>query len=133
MTTKKKPDAVVFNDEEKKYDAALKPYATGVSAPVITTIDTVAWKNRNINAVNHEIKSKYDELKAEYEQLMTQYEYNNLVYSAKFNFEPIVGQPYHLYRDQNSQTFLSIIAPTECTFDHVGSFRLNADRLWDKL
>ena len=36
MNTEKKPDQVVYNTETKRYDAALKPYATDVSAPVIT-------------------------------------------------------------------------------------------------
>ena len=36
MKEDKKPDNVVFNTETQKYDAALKPYATNVGAPVIT-------------------------------------------------------------------------------------------------
>lgn len=131
--SRKKPDHIVFNEEEQRYDASLKPYATDLAAPKITTPDTVAWKNTNIHKVNHHINSKYKELKAEYEKLMAQYEYNNLVYNARFTFEPIVGQRYHLYKDENAQSFLSIIAPNECNFDYVGSFRLNADKLWEKL
>ena len=47
MATRKKPDNVVFDTETQKYDAALKPYATNVSAPIITASDTIAWKNYN--------------------------------------------------------------------------------------
>ncbi|QHI38475.1 hypothetical protein IMCC3317_38680 [Kordia antarctica] len=127
----KKPDNVVFDEETQKYDAALKPYATGVGAPVITTPDTVTWKNVNIDKVNKQVKAKYEELKAEYDALMEKFEYNNLIYSAKFNFEPIVGEIYHLYRDKKQQSFLSIIAPNQCRFDYVQSFRLNADKMWE--
>lgn len=130
---KKKPDQVVFNEEEEKYDASIKPYATGVGAPKITTPDTIAWKNVNIDKVNKQVKAKYDELKGEFDQLLEKFEYNNLVYQAKFNFEPIVGETYHLYRDTKNLLFLSLISPAECNFDFVGTFRLNADKMWDKL
>ncbi|MEL7003051.1 MAG: DUF2452 domain-containing protein, partial [Bacteroidota bacterium] len=83
--------------------------------------------------VNKQISAKYMELKAEYEAMMEQMEYNNLVYGAKFNFEPVVGEVYHLYRDKEQQPFLSLIAPNECNFDHAGSFRLNAEQMWEKL
>lgn len=132
MTAKKKPDPIVFDGEKEKYDASLKPYATNVGAPLITVADTMAWKNRNIHKVNKQINAKYLELKAEYDAMMEQFEYNNLVYSSKFNFEPLVGETYHLYRDKNQNSFLSVIAPHECNFDFVGSFRLNADQMWVK-
>ncbi|MBQ0734985.1 DUF2452 domain-containing protein [Aquimarina celericrescens] len=127
---KKKPDYIVFNEDNEQYDASLKPYATDLAAPAITTNDTVAWKNANIHKVNKQIKAKYDELKEEYDALIQEFEYNNLVYSAKFNFEPVVGEVYHLYKNKEERPFLSIIAPAECSFDHLGSFRLNADKMW---
>ncbi len=127
----KRPDNVVFDEETNSYNAGLMPYGTNVGAPAITTSDTVTWKNVNIDKVNKQVKAKYDELKAEYDALMEKFEYNNLIYNAKFNFEPIVGEIYHLYRDKNQQPFLSIIAPDHCNFDYVESFRLNADRMWE--
>ncbi|MEL6811651.1 MAG: DUF2452 domain-containing protein [Bacteroidota bacterium] len=129
----KKPDPVVFNEEDERYDASLKPYATNVGAPAIITHDTTAWKNTNIDKVNKQVKARYGELKAEFDALMEQFEYNNLVYHAKFSFEPIVGETYHLYRDTDQQSFLSLIAPEECHFDHVGTFRLNADKMWERI
>ena len=45
MTTEKKPDNVVFDEETQTYNAALQPYATDIGAPVVSTRDTVAWKN----------------------------------------------------------------------------------------
>ena len=128
----KKPDLVVFNEEDQKYDASLKPYATGVGAPKIVMPDTVAWKNSNIDKVNKHVKARYDELKSELDSLMAQFEYNNLIYQSKFSFEPIVGEIYHLYKDRNENTFLSLINPRKCNFNHIGSFRLHADKLWEK-
>jgi len=133
MAEKKKPDHVVFNMESRKYDAALKPYATNVGAPAITTTDTAAWKNRSINKVNHKVQTKYLELKAEYEKMIEEFEYNQLIFSAKFSFEPIIGETYHLYKRENEELFLSIIAPNQCNFDAVGSFYLNLDQVWQKI
>lgn len=131
MTTKK-PDNIVFNYKTLKYDAALKSYGTSVGAPVITTTDTVAWKNRSIHKVNQQVAAKYEELKSEYEKMLVEFEYNQLIFNAKFNFEPIVGKIYHLYKRTNNEPFLSLIAPEECNFDFLGSFYLNADLIWKK-
>ncbi|WP_033960352.1 DUF2452 domain-containing protein [Psychroserpens jangbogonensis] len=133
MSQDKKPDQVVFNEVSQNYDAALKPYGTNVGAPAIKITDNTTWKNKNIYKANKQIQAKYLELKAEYDKMMQELEYNNLVYSARYSFEPIIGDTYHLYRDKNSDPFLSIISPNECNFDHVGSFYLNSEQLWKKI
>ncbi|WP_405604948.1 DUF2452 domain-containing protein [Polaribacter sp. Asnod1-A03] len=132
MKSSKKPDNIVFNEKTKKYDAALRPYATSLGAPVITSIDTVAWKNRSINKVNHKVNSKFLELKVEYEKMMQEFEYNKLIFEAKFSFEPITGEIYHLYKRENDDNFLSLIAPNQCKFHSLGSFYLNTDLIWEK-
>ncbi|WP_158850351.1 DUF2452 domain-containing protein [Algibacter sp. L1A34] len=133
MAKDKKPDNVVFNTETQKYDASIKPYATSVGAPVITTTDTIAWKNRSITKINHKVEAKYLELKAEYDKMMQEFEYNKLIFDAKFTFEPIIGEVYHLYKRENGDSFLSIIAPEQCKFNPLGSFYLNADQTWEKI
>ncbi|NNK76771.1 MAG: DUF2452 domain-containing protein [Maribacter sp.] len=132
MTDKKKPDNVVFNTESQKYDAALKPYASNVGAPVIETTDTLAWKNRSINKINHKMQTKFLELKAEYGKMMREFEDNQRILSSSFSFEPIIGQVYHLYERDNGENFLSIIAPEQCNFKTLGSFHLNVDHIWEK-
>ena len=129
----KKPDLVVFNEQSQKYDAALKPYGTSASSPVITPLNTAGWKNDGIHKVNKQIKSKFEEVKKEYEALMEKFQYNDLVYNAKFSFEPNIGETYYLYNNKKQESFLSIIAPNQCNFQHLGSFRLNSDKMWEKL
>ena len=133
MLDKKRPDNVVFNEETQKYDAAIKPYGTNVGAPAIISTDTTAWKNRSISKVNHKIQAKYLELKAEYEKMMLEYEYNKLIFEAKFSFEPVIGETYHLYLRESGEHFLSMIAPHECNFNSIGSFYLNVDQVWIKV
>ena len=133
MSKEKKPDNVVFNVENRTYDAALLPYATDLGAPVITTTDTVSWKNRSINKVNHKVSTKYLELREQYEKLMQEYEHNQLIFNAKFSFEPIIGETYHLFKRKNGEAFLSLIHPRQCNFDFLGSFYLNAEQIWQKV
>ena len=133
MSDNKKPDSIVFNEETQRYDAALKPYGTNIGAPAIQVTDNSTWKTRNINKANKQIKAKYLELKAEYEKMMKELEYNNLVYNSRYSFEPLIGETYHLYRDKNDQPFLSIIAPSDCNFDYIGSFLLNSELIWKKV
>ena len=129
----KKPDLVVFDKETQQYDAAIKPYGTSASSPVIKPLNTATWRNDGVDRVNKQFKSKFDELKKEYEAMMEQFEYNDLVYNAKFNFEPIIGEVYYLYNDKNEESFLSIIQPDQCNFKYLGSFRLNSQKMWEKL
>lgn len=125
----KKPDNVVFSDENG-YNASVLPYATNVGAPAIRMDDVVSWKNRNISTVNKEFENKFKELKSQYENLMQEFEFNELVYSAKFSFEPVIGEIYHLYTGEDGVNFLSLISPQEWNREHVGTFKLNSDKKW---
>ncbi|NQY05332.1 MAG: DUF2452 domain-containing protein [Flavobacteriaceae bacterium] len=129
----KKPDNIVYNEESEKYDAFLKPYGTNLAAPVIHSIDTVAWKNNNIQTANKLFNAEYEELKHQYQQLMERFQYNEIIYASRFSFEPLVGETYFLYKDKNDAYFLSLISPEECSFNYVGTFRLNSDKTWERL
>lgn len=126
---KERPDNVVFS-EEKGYHARLLPYATSVGAPVIKVDNLVSWKSSSIHKVNKEFELKFVELKTQYENLMREYEWNELVYNAKFSFEPVIGEIYHLYLGNDGLPFLSLIAPQEWNKEHLGTFKLNSDKKW---
>lgn len=125
----KKPDNVVFSEAEG-YNANVLTYSTNVGAPVIQIDDVVAWKRRGVTNVNKEFEEKFNELKSQYENLMQEYEWNQIIYNAKFTFEPVVGEIYHLYRNENGTNFLSLIGPNEWNKEHIGTFKLNSERKW---
>jgi hypothetical protein len=129
----KKPDQVVFDEKTQKYTAALTPYATNLGAPAIVPDDITSWKNNNVSKVNHQFKSQFDDIKTQYEVMMKKFEQNNLIYSAKFSFEPVLGQIYHLYRKESGVVWLSLISPNECNWDFVGTFRLNSGKIWEEV
>ena len=124
-----KPDNIVFS-EETGYNANLLPYSTNVGAPVIKMDDVVSWKSRGISNVNKEFENKFNEIKIQYLNLMKEYEWNELVYNAKFSFEPVIGEIYHLYIGDDGINFLSLISPQEWNKEHIGTFKLNSDKKW---
>jgi len=133
MKKEKKPDLVVFSEDTEKYDAALKPYGTSASSPVIKPLNTATWRDDGVQRVNKQFKSKFEEVRKEYEELIQKFQYNDLVYNSKFSFEPIIGEVYHLFNNRKKESFLSIISPEQCNFYHLGSFRLNTDKMWEKI
>ena len=126
---KERPDNIVFS-EEQGYNASLLPYATNVGAPLIKIDDLVSWKSRGISNVNKEFENKFNELKKQYQNLIEEFEWNELVYSSRFSFEPVIGEVYHLYRGEDGINFLSLISPNEWNKEHIGTFKLNSDKKW---
>jgi Protein of unknown function (DUF2452) len=126
---KPKPDNVVYS-ETQGYHSHLLPYATNVGAPVIKVDDLVAWKARGIHNVNKELEQKFNELRAQYQNLIEEYQNNDLVYNAKFSFEPVIGETYHLYLGNDGRPFLSLISPQEWDKEFLGTFSLNSDKKW---
>jgi len=122
----KKPDNVADNP-------GLLPYASNVGAPIIRPDNIDDWKLRGVHKVNRQIETKFNELKEEYLKLVEEYKWNELVYQAKFSYEPVIGETYHLYVGKNGGPFLSLIAPNEWNMEHIGSFKLNSEQKWIKV
>ena len=133
MPKKEHPDNVVFNKETKRYDAALKKYSASVGAPLIEFADLGRWKRIGGQKVNHHLETRYRKIKEEYEEVLDLYNWNQKIYNSKFNFEPITGTTYHLYEKENGDAFLSQIDPTEWKQKHLGSFKLDVDRIFVKV
>jgi hypothetical protein len=129
---KKYPDNVVWS-EERGYYAHLLPYVTNVGAPVIIPDNVATWKNEKILKTNHYFNKKYEEIKEQYTKLVEEFEWNQMVYSANYNFQPIIGEKYYLYRRNNGETFLSLITPTEWKQEFIGAFELDSDNKWKKI
>lgn len=125
----KKPDNIVYNEEDG-YNAKLLPYASNVGAPVIHIEDVVTWKTTGIQRVNKELEARYETLKSEYNKLVEEFKWNELVYNAKFSFEPVIGEIYYMYRGKDDMEFLSMIAPTEWNQIYIATLKLNSDRKW---
>jgi len=123
---KNKPDRVADNP------MAL-PYGSNASAPAIVLPDVGGFKTGRGIEAKHHLESKLEEIKQEYFKLAKLAEDTQLVYQAKFNFVPTVGETYHLYYT-GSDYILSLIEPERWDrFQFIGSYRLETDSVWKQI
>lgn len=125
-TTNKKPDNVSDSPN-------ILSYGSNVGAPAIRIENLQTWKNTRVEKVNKHFEDRFVELKKEYDELVEEYKWNDLVYNAKFTFEPIIGNVYHLYYSENRNIFLSLVEPHEWKKEYIGSFKYNHDNKWVKI
>lgn len=128
MDEKKLPDSYVPN-------ANSLPYASSLSSPTIRPDHSLGgWKIGAVHSANKHYKARFDELKQELEELACDVKWNEIIFNAEMRMKPVIGNIYHLYQKENGKYFMSLFAPSECTWGdkHKGSFRLNYDNRWEK-
>jgi flavin reductase (DIM6/NTAB) family NADH-FMN oxidoreductase RutF len=131
---KKRPDNVVFDEDSQSYNSNILPYGTNIGAPSISINNLSLWKSSGINRFNHIMKSKVEDIKKDYELLVKEYNINEILYRAKYEFEPIIGQVYHLYEKNNrDENFLSLVPPHTWKRKYLGSFKLDSEKVWSEI
>ena len=111
----------------------LLPYPQHVAAPVIVPTDITGFKRVGLEKVNKVFDKRYKEILKEAETLQESFSISQEVYESTYKFEPIVGEIYHLYEQNNGTKFLSIIGPTEWNGNYQYSVMLNSNLKWTKL
>ena len=126
----KRPDQVVYDEVNEKYDAYTKQYPTSIGSQrfEITIVD----RSDTIKAEKY-FNSRLDELKQEYIKLMEEYDNTKLVYESDYSFQPIVGETYYVYSKDNGKNFLSLIKPNEWKKECLGGFKLLNNGTWEKI
>tara|TARA_B100000073_G_scaffold79039_1_gene59968 strand:- start:81 stop:470 length:390 start_codon:yes stop_codon:yes gene_type:complete len=127
---KKYPDNIVYNYETGEFDANKKSYPTSVSSQKFEPLNVD--KSDSIKA-NKYFESRLGELKEEYKKLVQEYNWTKLIYESRYNFQPILGEPYYLYEDECKNLFLSLISPNEWKKSYVGTFKLLNNGKWEKI
>ena len=128
----KKPDLVVW-DEAKGYYAMELTYGSNIGAPSIHLEDVGGWKRIQAQNANKIFTKKYEEIKDEFKKLVDEVSWNEYVYSATYNFLPVIGETYYLYEKNDCSVFLSLIAPDEWKMKFLGATRLESNNKWIKL
>jgi len=127
---KKYSDNIVYNIDTNTFDANTKMYPTTIGSQKFEPI--VVDKSESLKADKY-FNSKLNELKREYDSLVNDYQNTKLIYESEYNFQPIVGETYHLYENKKGQLFLSIIKPNEWKQKCLGSYLLLNNGVWEKL
>lgn len=129
---KKKPDLVVWDEERGYYQRELT-YGSNNGAPAIKLEDVGGWKQTQAQRANKVFTKKYDEIKEEFVNLIDEVKWNEFVYSATYNFIPVLGETYYVYEKNDGTTFLSLISPTEWSMKCLGATRLDSNNKWIKI
>ena len=113
-------------------EGAYLPYPTSTLSPKIVPNDLSTFKSRGVSKVEKELQQRLIKIRDEYIETIEHYNWNKLVYEAEINFEPVIGNVYHLYCLRGKNT-LSMISPKESFFSesHLATFKLNVDKQWD--
>ena len=129
--SKKKPDLVVW-DEERGYYPSQLTYGSNLGAPAIKLEDVGGWKQLQAQNANKVFNKKYEEIKDEFKRLIDEVSWNEFVYSATYNFIPVIGETYYLYERDNGSIFLSLIKPDEWNMKFLGATQLESNNKWIK-
>jgi hypothetical protein len=107
-------------------------YPASRLAPRIVPQDLTSFKTRGVTKVERELQQELVELRERYMGVIDSFNWNKLIYEARYGFEPIIGENYHLYVI-NEEYQLSMIAPEQWNQRWVGTFRLNSDARWEQV
>ncbi len=105
------------------------PYPSSRLAARIVPQDLTSFKSRGISKVERELQQELVELRERYLEVIDAFNWNKLVYEAKFGFEPVIGERYHLY-EVDGKYHLSMIEPESWHQRWIATLRLNADGRW---
>lgn len=122
---------------EDEMRTSFMPYPTSRLCPSIAPPDLSNFKSRGITQVQREMNQQMEDLRQQYVALVDEFNWNKLIYESRFNFEPVVGETYHLYEeekkegsDQPAALSLSLIEPQKWQKRFLGTFTLGANGKW---
>jgi hypothetical protein len=125
-----RPNEEEEKTEEKPVPASFMSYPVSTLSPKIVPTDLTSFKSKGITKVQKDAAHKLQDLKEQYEQIVEDFNWNKLVYESRFNFEPVIGETYHLYREADHFR-LSLIEPERWPQKrYVGSFELRSSGNW---
>jgi hypothetical protein len=108
---------------------AYLPYPSSTLSPRIVPTDLSSFKSRGVSQVERDLQQKLVELRETYLEAIDHFNWNKLVYESEINFEPVVGETYHLYESRGRRV-LSMIAPGQWPMRFLATVRLDVDRQW---
>tara|TARA_B100001029_G_C14955771_1_gene391470 strand:+ start:205 stop:582 length:378 start_codon:yes stop_codon:yes gene_type:complete len=123
-----KPDNIIYNDSLKEYDAYKKNYPT--------SFNSKNFSREIIRDLKSEAQpyfvQKLNEIKSEYDDIVEKIRWNEIIFKSNYNFNPVIGQEYYLYKSSN-KIFLSLIKPNEWKMQFLGTFVLQSNHTWEKI
>ena len=82
---KKKPDQVVWDEEQEDYIARLLPYAAQASGPVIQVPNVDAFKQKGVEKVSKQFQTELEELQSKIKDFLKTASDTQKVYTQNSN------------------------------------------------
>jgi hypothetical protein len=143
-TLGKTQEGVNFKNEEFYHKQLMVlPYSSSASGVAIRPTKEGIIKHKALAAMEDQTNMQLNQIKEQVELLMVQAnqikrrkEISMMIYEAKLNFKPQIGQVYHLYKRNDDSNFLSLVSPKDWGGgagpykQFLSSVQLLADHTW---
>jgi hypothetical protein len=131
------------NEEWYHKQLMVLPYSSSASGVAIRPTEEGVIKHKALSAMEDQTNMQLNQIKEQVELLMMQAtqikrrkELSMMIYDAKINFKPQIGQVYHLYQKHDESNFLSLVSPKDWGGGagpykkFLSSVQLLADHTW---
>lgn len=118
------------------------PYASSVGSVAIKPTEEGVIKHKALQAMDEQTDMQLDQIRQQIELLARQAqnlrkrkELSLMIYEAKLNFQPVIGQTYYLYQKRDHSHILSLVSPKEWGgsgpySQYIMAAKLLADHTW---
>jgi len=122
------------------------PYSSSVSGAVIRPTEEGVIRHKALTAMEEQTNMQLTQIRKQIELLALQAqeiqkrkELSMMIYNAKLNFQPVIGQVYFLYEKKDDSLMISMVSPREWgggsgPFKRfVAKVQLLADHTWNEI
>lgn len=119
------------------------PYGSSVSGAVIKPTEEGVIRHKSLTAMEEQTNMQFTQIRRQIELLALQAqeiqkrkELSMMIYNAKLNFQPVIGQVYFLYEKKDDNLMISMVSPSEWgngtgPFKRfIAAVKLLADHTW---
>jgi hypothetical protein len=119
------------------------PYGSSVSGAVIKPTEEGVIRHKSLSAMEEQTNMQFAQIRRQIELLALQAqeiqkrkELSMMIYNAKLNFQPVIGQVYFLYEKKDDNLMISMVSPKEWgngsgPFKRfIAAVKLLADHTW---
>lgn len=108
------------NTEIYHKQLSVLPYSASVSGAVIKATEEGVIKHKALTAMEEQTNMQLEQIRKQIEllalqarEIQSRKELSMMIYNAKLNFSPVIGQLYYLYEKKDNSHIVSIISPRE--------------------
>lgn len=141
-----RPDNSAYTNSEIYHkQMSVLPYAASISGALIRPTEEGVIKHKALTAMEEQTNMQLDQIRRQVELLALQAqeiqkrkELSMMIYNAKLQFKPNIGQTYYLYEKKDESFMLSLVSPKEWGGSgpfkrFVATVQLLADHTWKEV